>query len=69
MMARKRVGRPDRLSLYPQSPQIALRRALSTPAPKSGPGAILCTACDGIIPSPKNLRIRDDKLYHRACPK
>lgn len=59
--------RPELVSLYPMTPEIALRRALNTPAPKSGPGAIKCSACGGAIPSPKTLRIRKDKPYHRSC--
>ncbi len=51
------------------TPEIALRRALNTPAPKPGPGAIRCSACGGAIGSPENLKIRKEKPYHRSCPK
>jgi hypothetical protein len=51
------------------TPEIALRRALNTPAPKAGHGTIRCSACGGVILSPKNLHIRKDKPYHRSCPK
>ena len=56
-----------RLSLHPMTPEIALRRALNTPAPKSGPGAITCTACGKPVNSPKELALRKDQPYHRAC--
>jgi hypothetical protein len=60
---------PKPLSLHPMTPEIALRRALSTPAPKDGPGAIRCSACGAVIPSPENLRIRKGAPFHRSCPK
>jgi hypothetical protein len=55
------------LSLYPMTPEIALRRALNTPAPKSGPDAIKCEACGKVIASPKDLRISAGRPYHRSC--
>jgi hypothetical protein len=66
-MAKKREKRAEPLSLHPMTPEIALRRALNTPAPKAGPDAIKCEACGKGISSPKDLRISAGAPYHRSC--
>lgn len=66
-MTAKRKQPARRLSLHPMSPEIAIRRALSTPAPKSGPGAIKCAECGKPIASPRDLTLRKNQPYHRAC--
>jgi hypothetical protein len=54
----------ERLSLHPMTPEIALRRALNTPAPR-----LKCAACGKVIASPKALRVKKGQPYHRTCPK